>query len=115
MISQPIPGASAAPNAGGLHVTRSAARAKQTKSEGRRHAGNGCGGTQRRPVLPAGIVLAEIDEAARDGRYQLVFHVDGAVPSNPPFVLAKWDGERFRCSSGAGIDFEPTHYQRRDR
>lgn len=55
--------------------------------------------------------VSPIDDIARDGRYQLVFAADAEIPDNPPFALAKFVDGSFRCSSGAALGFEPTHYQ----
>lgn len=57
------------------------------------------------------LTIAPIDDTARDGRYQLVFAAGSEIPDNPPFALAKFVDGSFRCSSGASLGFEPTHYQ----
>lgn len=51
------------------------------------------------------LALTPLDDAARDGRYQLVS--DGET-----FSLARWDGAAFVFSSGRPVVIEATHYHR---
>lgn len=61
-----------------------------------------------RPATPAAarIVTIPIDDAARDGRFQIVF-------VNGRFALVRWVGAQWRFSSGAALPVLPTHYQPR--
>lgn len=45
-----------------------------------------------------------IGEAQRDGGYQIVVSQDGE------FALVRWRDQDWVFSSGAVLDFEPTHY-----
>jgi hypothetical protein len=51
------------------------------------------------------LVLSPLDDAARDGRFQL-------VSDGKSFSLARWDGETFVFGSGRPIVIEATHYHR---
>ena len=55
----------------------------------------------------AGIDLRPIDTEALGGGYQLVF---GGDDQGGQFAVARFGDMRWRFSSGAALDFRPTHY-----
>jgi hypothetical protein len=52
--------------------------------------------------------LRPLDDAARDGRYQLL------LSEGDEFAVARWTGARWQFSSGIPLHFEPAVYHRPD-
>lgn len=57
-------------------------------------------------MRPASIEAVPIDDAARDGRFQLVFAKDR-------YALVRFVSETWVFSSGVPLPDQPTHYQPR--
>lgn len=58
---------------------------------------------RKAPMIPAGIDLQPIDDAARNGRYQLIFQ--GGL-----FAVVRWADDCWCFSSGERSALDPTHY-----